>query len=82
MKEENFSFHHQLPVTDRTPVSSTLHHCLGGFRTIALGEEGPRRFNPRTLTEEEEADPAIIVQKFREQLVEAHGLPAAHGRIT
>ena len=33
-----------------------------------VGEEGLRRFNSWTLTEEEEADPAIILQKFKEQL--------------
>ncbi|WP_293726087.1 hypothetical protein, partial [Thiolapillus sp.] len=35
---------------------------------LQVGEEGLRRFNSWTLTEEEEADPAIILQKFKEQL--------------
>ena len=32
---------------------------------LQVGEEGLRRFNSWTLTEEEEADPAIILQKFK-----------------
>ena len=35
---------------------------------LEVGEEALRRFNSWTLTEEEEADPAIILQKFKEQL--------------
>ena len=36
---------------------------------LQVGEEGLRHFNSWTLTEEEEADTAIIPQKFKEQLL-------------
>ena len=35
---------------------------------LQVGKEGLRRFNSWTLTEEEEADPATILQLFKEQL--------------
>ena len=45
------------------------------------GEEGLRSFNSWTLTEEEEADPAIILQKSTEQLEPAENFPVSRLRI-
>ena len=45
------------------------------------GEEGLRSFNSWTLTEEEEADPAIILQKFKEQLEPAENFRVSWLRL-
>ena len=35
---------------------------------LQVGEEGLRRYNSWTLTEEEQADPAVIFRQFKDQL--------------
>ena len=48
---------------------------------LQVGEEGLRRFNSWTLTEEEEADPAIILQKSKEQLEPAENFRVSRLRL-
>ena len=61
----------------------TSHECLYQVSHILqqAGEEGLRSFNSWTLTEEEEADPAIILQKSTEQLEPAENFPVSRLRI-
>ena len=48
---------------------------------LQVGEEGLRRFNSWTLTEEEEADPAIVLQKLKEQLEPAENFRVSRLRF-
>lgn len=48
---------------------------------LQVGEEGLRRFNSWTLTADEQADPAVILQRFREQLEPAENFRVSRLRL-